>query len=109
MWDNQNKSEMACVFASLILSENNLKISEDSLVKIFSAAGLKVENFWFHLFPNLVSAINFKELVGNSPSIQIQSSSILVKNQQGTNEKEEKSEILSEKESEEDMGFGLFD
>merc|ERR1711966_120959 len=104
MWDNQNKSEMACVFASLILSENNLKITEVSLVKIFSAAGLKIENFWFYLFPNLVDGTNFKDLIGNSQSTQTPTPIQSTKNQQETNEKEEKNESSSEKESDGDMG-----
>mmetsp|Transcript_15991 Transcript_15991/g.32858 ORF Transcript_15991/g.32858 Transcript_15991/m.32858 type:complete len:109 (+) Transcript_15991:5635-5961(+) len=108
MWNGQNKSEIACVFASLILNENKIEISEISLKKILIAAKIKVESYWFFLFPKLVNGIDINNLIGNSSLVEDKtqySSKISLP------EKKEKkdSESSSDKISDEDMGFGLFD
>mmetsp|Transcript_18136 Transcript_18136/g.43723 ORF Transcript_18136/g.43723 Transcript_18136/m.43723 type:complete len:110 (-) Transcript_18136:1156-1485(-) len=109
MWNQQNKSEIACVFASLILNENNLEISENFLKKIFSVSGVKVENYWFYLFPKLVNGINFKELIGISYSTQEKVQEVKQENLKEKVTEEEDIKSVSNKDSDEDMGFGLFD
>mmetsp|Transcript_21271 Transcript_21271/g.53576 ORF Transcript_21271/g.53576 Transcript_21271/m.53576 type:complete len:108 (+) Transcript_21271:1854-2177(+) len=107
MWNNQNKSEIACVLAGLILSENCLSISESNIKKILNCANIRVENFWPVLFSRLMD--DFK--VESPVSAQITSEKPISKNEKEEEEKSKKSSKNSDipKESEEDLGFGLFD
>jgi ribosomal protein L12E/L44/L45/RPP1/RPP2 len=107
MWNEHNKSEIACLLASLILNDNKKEISEVSLKKVLTASGVSLENYWFYLFPKLMGGINLRDLIGFSCPVEekIQISSEINIHQK----KEEESVSLSNKESDEDMGFGLFD
>merc|ERR1711970_156542 len=50
MWEKTNFPKVACSLASLILLENDLKLSEENFEKIFNSSSVKVEAFWFSWF-----------------------------------------------------------
>jgi hypothetical protein len=39
MWNSENKTEIACVLAGMILNENNASIDEFNMKKIFKTSG----------------------------------------------------------------------
>mmetsp|Transcript_8447 Transcript_8447/g.20762 ORF Transcript_8447/g.20762 Transcript_8447/m.20762 type:complete len:108 (+) Transcript_8447:2388-2711(+) len=107
MWEIKNKSEVACVLAGLILSENNLSVSESSIRNILNCAEVKVENYWPVLFSRLMD--DFKLDLPVNP--QISQEKVIEKDIKVEEKKNKKQEDNSDpqKESEEDLGFGLFD
>jgi len=46
-------SEIACVYAALILHDDDLEISADNINKILKAANVEVEAYWPTLFAKL--------------------------------------------------------
>ena len=107
MWEKTNFPKVACSLASLILLENDLKLSEENFEKIFNSSSVKVEAFWFSwFFTKLVKEDN---QFSKQNDIAIDTTGI---NQNDRKKKIEKEiEPIKEKdeESDEDMGFGLFD
>jgi ribosomal protein L12E/L44/L45/RPP1/RPP2 len=77
--------------------------------KIFIAAGVKVDDYWPFIFSKLAKELNLEELIGfgnvetNFPEIQNKNIA--------SQEISENDKIKNDasKESEEDLGFGLFD
>jgi ribosomal protein L12E/L44/L45/RPP1/RPP2 len=76
---------------------------------IFNAAGVKVENYWPFLFTKLIKEFSLEDLIGFSknetfiPDLKAE----LIPN--GKICENLKNESNTSKESEEDLGFGLFD
>jgi ribosomal protein L12E/L44/L45/RPP1/RPP2 len=110
MWNNKNSNEVACSLASLILLENDLKTSSENFEKIFKACNLNIETFWYSWFFSKLLKEN--NLIDSKPIGIIKSTNGAHSiEKKSDNDSNQKSEILVEKndESEEDMGFGLFD
>mmetsp|Transcript_19940 Transcript_19940/g.48339 ORF Transcript_19940/g.48339 Transcript_19940/m.48339 type:complete len:107 (+) Transcript_19940:2650-2970(+) len=106
MWNQNNKSEVACILAGIILNENKIKITDENLKKILNNLTIKIEKYWFFLFPKLSDKINFDEVLGISISEKTCGN---LETKIKKEEKEEEKESILQKDSEEDMGFGLFD
>uniref|UniRef100_A0A0B7BWI8 Large ribosomal subunit protein P1 n=1 Tax=Arion vulgaris TaxID=1028688 RepID=A0A0B7BWI8_9EUPU len=110
--------ELACVYAALILSDDQITITSDKIATILKAASVAVEPYWPGLFAKSLDGLNVKELisnVGNSAgSAPVAASAPTAapvaagKPAAAEAKKEEKKKEESE-ESEGDMGFGLFD
>jgi len=104
MWNSENKTEIACVLAGMILNENNASIDEFNMKKIFKTSGINVEKYWYFLFPKLSDNINFNNVIGISASEKCKIDD--VKNQKddksGQAESEKKPDI-EKKESEESL------
>jgi|Transcript_77412 ribosomal protein L12E/L44/L45/RPP1/RPP2 len=101
MWEIKNKSEVACSLVSIILEENKLQFSSQSFEKIFTVTNLKIETYWYSWFFTKVlenKETNLCDLKDNKPISTEQS----VENNSSVNKEENE-------ESDEDMGFGLFD
>ena len=56
----EQKDELCCTYAALILHDDSAEISADNLNKLISAAGCKVEAYWPALFSKMLA-----EKVGN--------------------------------------------
>mmetsp|Transcript_7406 Transcript_7406/g.14396 ORF Transcript_7406/g.14396 Transcript_7406/m.14396 type:complete len:108 (+) Transcript_7406:1917-2240(+) len=107
MWNTENKSEIACCLASIILIQNNIPISELNIKTILNSAEVKIENYWPGLFSKLMKD---SETV-NPENVSISEEKNVV-NKKKDNEKKTKeptNDTDISKESEEDLGFGLFD
>jgi ribosomal protein L12E/L44/L45/RPP1/RPP2 len=107
MWDNKNKSEITCVLAGLILSENNLDVTELNIKKILDSTHNKVEGFWPVLYSRLMNETNNESLI----NFENTEEKTIAPSKKGKNDEEKglKKVPESPKESEEDLGFGLFD
>merc|ERR1712040_81 len=93
-------SELACVYAALILADDDVAITGEKIQTILKAAGVDVEPYWPGLFAKALESCDVKDLITNVGSG--------VGAAPAEGKKEEKAEE-PEEESDDDMGFGLFD
>merc|ERR1712142_758392 len=108
----QNVSEKACVYASIILADDQIEITADKISALLSAANVDVESYWPGLFAKAVNGIDVKAIVGN---VGVGSGSApaaggaAAGGEAAAEEAKEEVKEESEEESDDDMGFGLFD
>ncbi|KAH7578111.1 hypothetical protein JRO89_XS01G0342000 [Xanthoceras sorbifolium] len=74
--------ELACTYAALILFDDGIAITAEKIAQLVKAANVPIESYWPGLFAKLAEKRNLEELIMN----------------------EEPKE-----ESDDDMGFSLFD
>ncbi|EFO18936.1 acidic ribosomal protein 1 [Loa loa] len=113
--------ELACVYAALILQDDEVAITGDKISTILKAAHVDVEPFWPGLFAKALDGIDVKSLITNiSSSIgsaggaatgaAAPSAAAAVAPAAAPEEKkEDKKKEEPKEESDDDMGFGLFD
>jgi ribosomal protein L12E/L44/L45/RPP1/RPP2 len=107
MWSENNIAEVSCSLVSLILLENKLEFTSENFEKILQATNVKIESLWYSWF--FTKFIGEKVLTSNNSKSE---NELINSGKIGDDyEKFEKKEIKIEKiqESDEDMGFGLFD
>lgn len=119
MWNNENKSEISCILASLILIENNIEITDKKIITLLDFAEIKFEKYWPSTYVRLSQNFNLSELMGCNKTSQVSNISVdnikdLIKDEvhnDKINKKDTKSKDLSSNIESEggDMGFGLFD
>ncbi|XP_061182892.1 large ribosomal subunit protein P1-like [Saccostrea echinata] len=105
--------ELACVYAALILADDQVAITGEKITTILKAAGVSVEPYWPSLFAKALDGVNVKEMISNissgagaAPAAAPAAAAAAPADDKKAPKKEEKKE---ESESDEDMGFGLFD
>merc|ERR1712240_145876 len=103
----QNVSEKACVYASIILADDQIEITADKISALLSAANVEVESYWPGLFAKAVNAIvgNVGVGSGSAPA----AGGAAASGEAAAEEAKEEVKEESEEESDDDMGFGLFD
>merc|ERR1712212_1230754 len=102
-----SNDELACVYAALILADDQVAITSEKLATILKAAGVSVEPYWPGLFSKALEGLNVKELIQNVGSSAGSAPAAGGAAPADAAKKEEKKE--ESEESDEDMGFGLFD
>jgi len=115
-------AELGCTYASLILHDDNVAITGDKIKALLDAAGVKVAPFWPNLFARVLASRNLDDLILSSggsggPAAPAASAAAATpapteqkeeKGGKGKGEEKKKKEEVKEQ-SDEDMGFGLFD
>merc|ERR1719376_1564539 len=104
----QNISEKACVYASIILADDQIEITADKISALLSAAKVEVESYWPGLFAKAVNGIVGNVGVGSGIAPAAGGAAAGGAAAAAEEAKEEVKEE-SEEESDDDMGFGLFD
>ncbi|KAI4307029.1 hypothetical protein L6164_030264 [Bauhinia variegata] len=110
-------SELACSYASLILHDDGIAITAEKINALVKAANVGVESYWPSLFAKLAEKRNIEDLILNAGSGG--AAAVAVANPGGSADAggagkaaapvaEDKKEEPKE-ESDEDMGFSLFD
>ncbi|OHS99117.1 60S acidic ribosomal protein P1 [Tritrichomonas foetus] len=55
--------ELACVYAALILNDDNIEITADKVNALLKAAGVTLESYWVDLFAEYFKSHDISELV----------------------------------------------
>ncbi|XP_076752849.1 ribosomal protein LP1 [Xylocopa sonorina] len=110
-----NKAELACVYSTLILVDDDVAVTGEKIQTILKAANVDVESYWPGLFAKALEGVNIKELitkigsgVGSAPTAGAPAVAAPAAAESAP-AKEEKKKEEPEEESDDDMGFGLFD
>merc|ERR1739845_135630 len=110
-----NTSELACVYAALILADDDVAITAEKITTILKAAKVEVEPFWPGLFAKCCESVDVKELISNvgsgvgSAPAAGGAAAAAPAGGDAAPAAEVKKEEEPEEESDDDMGFGLFD
>merc|ERR1712025_471912 len=100
--------ELACVYAALILADDQVAITGEKLNTILKAAGVSVEPYWPGLFAKALDGMNVKELITNVGSSAGSAPAAGGADAAAAPAEEKKEEKKEESEaSDKDMGFGL--
>nr|ABM55556.1 60S acidic ribosomal protein P1-like protein [Maconellicoccus hirsutus] len=111
-----SKNELACVYASLILVDDDVAVTGEKIQTVLKAANVDVEPYWPGLFAKSLEGLNPKDLITNVGSgvgvaapaaASAAAGGAAAAPAAAEAPKEEKKE--EEEESDDDMGFGLFD
>lgn len=109
-----NTAELACVYASLILHDDGVAITEDKLKTLIDAAGVEVDPVWMTVFARALHGKDLKDLLFNFSSgaaaapVAAAPAAAQAKEAAPTGGDKKKPEPKKE-ESDEEMGMGLFD
>ena len=105
--------ELACTYAALILTDDDVPVTSEKLATILKAANVEVEPFWPSLFAKALEGVNFRDLITNICSAAVAApaagGAAPAAGGAAAEEKKEEKKEESEEESDDDMGFGLFD
>jgi large subunit ribosomal protein LP1 len=61
----QQKDELVCTYAALMLHDGELEISEEKLKKVITASGNSVEGYWPGLFAKALKGKNIADMLQN--------------------------------------------
>ncbi|KAI9139177.1 60s acidic ribosomal protein-domain-containing protein [Paraphysoderma sedebokerense] len=107
-----NVSEKAIAYATLILHDDGVEVTADKLMTLCKAANVEVEPIWPSLFAKALEGKSVGDLimnVGSGPAVAAGGAAPAAAGAGGAAaEAEEAKEEVAE-ESDDDMGFGLFD
>uniref|UniRef100_A0A0P4WRV9 Large ribosomal subunit protein P1 n=1 Tax=Daphnia magna TaxID=35525 RepID=A0A0P4WRV9_9CRUS len=113
---DHSKDELACVYAALVLLDDDVAITAEKIQTILKAADVKVEPYWPGLFAKALEGLNLKSMITNVGSgvgaAPAAGAAAAAPSAAAPAAKEEKKKEEKKEESEEeddDMGFGLFD
>ena len=107
-----SSSELACVYAALILHDDQVEITADKIKTLINAAKVDVEPFWPGLFAKALDGVDIKSLicnVGVGSGAPAAAAPAAGGAEEAKEEAKEEKKEESEEESDDDMGFGLFD
>merc|ERR1712228_60196 len=68
MGSKQQKDELVCTYAALMLHDGGLDITEEKLKKVIAASGNSVEAYWPGLFAKALAGKNIGDLLSNAGS-----------------------------------------
>jgi len=109
--------ELACVYAALILIDDDVSVTGDKINAILKAAKIEIEPFWPGLFAKALEGVNARELItslggslgGEAAPAAAHGPSAPAAAAAPVEEKvEKKVEAKEESQSDEDMGLDLF-
>ena len=59
--------ELACVYAALVLNDDNIEITNEKIQTLLETAGVKVETYWIDLFTEYFKTHDISELIKGTP------------------------------------------
>ncbi|XP_054167174.1 60S acidic ribosomal protein P1-like [Oppia nitens] len=110
-----SNDELSCVYAALILQDDDVAITAEKIQTILKAANVEVEPYWPSLFSKALEGVDLKGLitnvgsgVGAAPAAAAPAAAAPAAGDAKKEDKKKEKEPESEEEDD-DMGFGLFD
>ncbi|CAL4171603.1 unnamed protein product [Meganyctiphanes norvegica] len=105
-----SNDELACVYAALILMDDDVSITVEKINTILKAANVTVEPYWPGLFAKAATGLDLKSIVTNIGAGVGSGGGGggAAAADAPAEKKEEKVEEEEAEESDEDMGFSLF-
>ncbi|KAH3660296.1 hypothetical protein OGAPHI_006882 [Ogataea philodendri] len=105
-------TEAALSYAAIILSDSDVEISAENLLKLTSGANLEIDNIWASIYAKALAGQDLNALltnfsVGAAPAAGAAPGAAAGASEEAAAEEEEAS--AAEEEEDDDMGFGLFD
>ena len=55
--------ELACVYAALILNDDNVEITSEKINTLLNAAGVKIDSYWADIFTEYFKTHDISELI----------------------------------------------
>ena len=113
-----SNDELACVYAALILQDDEVTVTAEKLSTILKAANVEVEPYWPGLFAKALEGLDLKQLISNvgsgvgaGPAVAAAAPAAggAAPGAEAGKKEEKKKEPEPESEEDDDMGFGLFD
>jgi large subunit ribosomal protein LP1 len=117
-----SNDELACVYAALILADDNVDIKGEKIASILKAANYEIEPYWPGLFAGALEGVKVTDLIKNIGSapvatgapVQAATTTAAADDKKAAAgkeavKKEEKKVEKDDSDEGEDMGFGLFD
>jgi large subunit ribosomal protein LP1 len=105
--------ELAASYAALILADDGVEITSDKLQTLIKAANVEgVEPIWTSIFAKALDGKDIKDLltnVGSGGGAPVAGGAAGGADGGAAPAAEEKKDVEAAEESDEDMGFGLFD
>merc|ERR1711973_1058921 len=105
-------TELACVYAALILADDDVPVTADRLTSILKAAGVEFEPYWPGLFAKALESCDLKDLItkiGSGVGAAPAAGGAAPAAGAAPAEEKKKEPEPEEEEEDDDMGFGLFD
>ncbi|KAL3281099.1 hypothetical protein HHI36_004323 [Cryptolaemus montrouzieri] len=113
-----SNAELACVYSSLILADDDIAVTGEKIQTILKAANVDIEPYWPGLFAKALEGVNIKELitrlgsgVGAAPAAAAGGAAAAAPAAAASAApvKKKKKKEEEPEESDDDMGLGLFD
>ncbi|KAF6002187.1 hypothetical protein CCYA_CCYA11G3121 [Cyanidiococcus yangmingshanensis] len=109
-------TQLALAYAALLLHDAEAEVNADNLKAVLTAAGIDLENFWYGMFARAMKGADLDGMIsslGSAPTVVAAPSAAALQGSgtagaaaaAATEEKKEE----AKEESDEDLGFGLFD
>merc|ERR1712071_101057 len=99
--------ELACVYAALVLLDDDVAVTAEKISTILKAADVKVEPYWPGLFAKALEGVDAKALISNvGAGVGAAPAAASADAPAAAAEKKEEKKEESEEEDD-DMGFGL--
>ncbi|CAI2307610.1 unnamed protein product [Caenorhabditis sp. 36 PRJEB53466] len=109
-----SNQELACVYAALILQDDEVAITGEKIATLLKAANVEFEPYWPGLFAKALEGVDVKNLItsvssgaGSGPAPAAAAAAPASGGAAPAAETKKKEE--PKEESDDDMGFGLFD
>ena len=113
--DMASNDELACVYAALLLQDDDVAVTAEKIQTVLKAANVDVEPYWPGLFAKALDGVDIKALltnvgsgVGAAPAAGAPAAAAAAP-AAAADKKEDKKKVEEEEEEDDDMGFGLFD
>ncbi|XP_024382011.1 large ribosomal subunit protein P1w [Physcomitrium patens] len=107
-------SEVACTYACLILHDDGIAITADKIAALVKAANVSVEGYWPSLFAKLCEKRSVEDLItnvggGGGGAVAMSAAPAAGGAAAAVEAPKEVEKEEPKEESDEDMGFSLFD
>lgn len=105
-----NLAELAVPYAILALHDDNVEITEENIMKLLKAANIEVESIWVSIFVKAFEGKNIGDMLtafSSAPVAAAAAPAAGAAAPAAASKEEAKKEVKEE--SDDDMGFGLFD